>query len=90
MGFRRRYHWTCFRPVCLPNINRYCLRALTLHRILIGYVLAYVMFLIVIWRDFKVKRAHPEKFTPESRLWFLLFSKFSYSILLGDPNSCLA
>ena len=41
---------------------------------MIGYFLAYFMFLVVIWRDIKVKRAHPERFTPESRLWFLLFS----------------
>ena len=43
---------------------------------MIGYFLAYFMFLVVIWRDMKTKKRFPERYTPESRLWFLLWSVY--------------
>lgn len=41
--------------------------------LIVGYLLGYASFIPVYWRDRKVLRESPEKFSPERRLWLLLF-----------------
>ena len=50
-------------------------------RSLIGYVLAYLTYLPVIRHHNKIRAEDPEKLSPESRLWWLLFR--TYSLLLN-------
>ena len=41
---------------------------------LVGYFIAYGSFVPVISRQNRIRKTHPEKLTPESRLWWLLFT----------------
>ena len=44
-------------------------------RSVIGYIIAYLTFLPVIWHHNKVRKVDPDKLSPESRLWWLLWRK---------------
>lgn len=41
--------------------------------LLIGYVIAYISFMLVYKRDRRIIRDTPEKYPPERRLWWLLY-----------------
>ena len=49
--------------------------ALTLIRLLVGYLLAYLSYLPSIHHFRNIRRKHPGRLTPEARLWWLLFRK---------------
>lgn len=40
---------------------------------IIGYIISYFTFLPVIWHHNKTRKVDPDKLSPESRLWWLLF-----------------
>lgn len=40
---------------------------------IIGYIISYFTFLPVIWHHNKTRKIDPDKLSPESRLWWLLF-----------------
>lgn len=44
-------------------------------RSLVGYLLAYATYLPVIRHHNKIRAEDPDKLSPESRLWWLLFRK---------------
>lgn len=42
---------------------------------IIGYIISYFTFLPVIWHHNKTRKIDPDKLSPESRLWWLLWRK---------------
>ena len=48
---------------------------LTLNRIIVGYVIAYLSFLPWIYKHTKIRERDPDALQPESRLYWLLWSK---------------
>ena len=44
-------------------------------RSIIGYIVAYLTFLPVIYHHNKTRKVDPDKLSPESRLWWLLWRK---------------
>lgn len=46
---------------------------LSFNAILIGYIISFLAFMLVYWRDAKSERHNPKNAKPERRLWLLLF-----------------
>lgn len=42
-------------------------------RSVVGYILAYLTYLPVIWHHNKTRKVDPDRLSPESRLWWLLY-----------------
>jgi hypothetical protein len=40
---------------------------------IIGYIISYFTYLPVIWHHNKTRKIDPDRLSPESRLWWLLF-----------------
>jgi hypothetical protein len=43
------------------------------YRSIVAYVISYCTYLPVIWHHNKTRKVDPDKLSPESRLWWLLF-----------------
>ncbi|RYP58767.1 hypothetical protein DL770_010361 [Monosporascus sp. CRB-9-2] len=53
---------------------------------IIAYIISYLTYLPVIWHHNKTRKIDPDRLSPESRLWWLLFPPIIFAAVIGIAN----